>query len=326
MPVTVYDYTVPDDFAALPAGKQPALGALEKEIEAADPGGGQSPASNVSAVYKAGSTVSVRMTDALDPENKTALDNVIDAHTGSELAKPAIAVSDRAPNNKTIDGYRTTTATGFEVIRPSSYVEPGSNGQRSFDSSSADDAAAGIGARTIRVEYFNEDLEGPFTEDVTLNGTNAVNMVATDVAFVQRIDVLTAGAQKGNVGTIRMHASTGASGGVVGQIEAGDNETNWCHYYVPVQRRALLTDFVASIKGLCGGQLHIRKGTPLTADSVEHTIAPVILIPPGGPTHYAPRTPIAVVGPARIIMYAKAFHDGDLDWNAGFSLYEDNAV
>ena len=167
-------------------------------------------------------------------------------------------------------------------------------------------------------------MAGPFTEEVTMNGTTAVNTVASNIAFVDRIEVTEAGSQAGNVGTVRMHQGTGGAGGILGQIEIGDNESNWAHHYVADGKTARVTDIGMSVKGTCGGQVHIRKATPTVSNSVENTIDFVQRAEPGRSRVHSPRVPITVVGPARISLLVKPDSSASHDWNGGFAFYEEN--
>src|SRR5882672_113572 len=92
-----------------------------------------------------------------------------------------------------IDSYLGTSSVSNLVMRATTYTEQSSNAQRSVVSSSANDTSAGTGARTVLVTYYPSDLSYVATEIVTMNGTTAVNMTATDVCFIEKLEVLTAG-------------------------------------------------------------------------------------------------------------------------------------
>ncbi len=232
-------------------------------------------------------------------------------------------ISVNPPTPRITIGYTTTLSTSFSAIRATTYNEQSSNAQRSVSSSSASDASAGVGARTIRITYYDSTLAGPFTEDVTLNGTSAVNTASSTICYVESIVVLTVGSQLGNVGTITLFASTAGGGGAVGSIAAGDNQTQWCHHYVLVNTTLYVTTFSGSSKGSYGGTVHLRKGTPTVANTPEYTIAPPLIVDPGIPERsqfFA--TPIVVAGPARVVLYARPFNAASIDWYADISYYE----
>lgn len=131
------------------------------------------------------------------------------------------------------------TAGTFAPVRQTTYVEQTTQAQRSIVSTSAADSAAGTGARQVKITYYNATCAGPFTEIVTMNGLTPVNTVATNICFIERIDVLTVGANGSNVGTLNLYTGTGATGTIfaaigVGNIAlgVGDNETLYAHHYV----------------------------------------------------------------------------------------------
>ncbi len=86
-----------------------------------------------------------------------------------------------------------TTATALEVV-----------------SASANDASAGTGARTVRVDGLDSTFT-PFSETVTLNGTTPVALTNTSVIAVNRTTVITAGSGGVNAGKIDVRAVSGAA-------------------------------------------------------------------------------------------------------------------
>lgn len=111
----------------------------------------------------------------------------------------------------------------------------------SIVSTSADDTAAGTGARTVVVEYLNGDLDYSF-EMVTLNGTTPVLTLATDVRWVQAMHVATAGSGTKAAGNISV-ANGGAS---FLRLTAGERTTYNSLTRVPRQRRLFVTEMYAS--------------------------------------------------------------------------------
>lgn len=81
-------------------------------------------------------------------------------------------------------------------------------------SSSANDTSAGTGARTISVTGVTYTTAAPFvrfTETVTMNGQTSVNLATTNVLFIDKITVLTAGSGLVNQGIVQ--CGTGANTG-----------------------------------------------------------------------------------------------------------------
>lgn len=131
-----------------------------------------------------------------------------------------------------VAGYIATSATSSVTVRATPYTPQGTNAQRSFSSTSASDAAAGTGARQIKITYMSTAMDVLKTDTITLNGTTAVNSNATDIALIEKIEVVSVGSGGGNVGTIQIFTATAGGGSVWGSIAPSDNKTFWCHHYV----------------------------------------------------------------------------------------------
>jgi hypothetical protein len=221
-----------------------------------------------------------------------------------------------------VDGYLTTGDTVNTALMASAYTEQSSNAQRSVVSSDATDSSAGTGARTIELVYLDSNMNGPFTEIITLNGTTPVNTVSSTICFIEKMRVLTAGSNGGNAGTISLKSTTAGGGSTVATIVVGDNETNWCQHYVPLGKTLRLVQVISSVEGAFNGQIRIRKFTPTVANSVDYTIAPAILIQPGVQSSFIFQVALSVPGPSRLILYAKSSGTGTMNWTAGFGYYE----
>lgn len=179
------------------------------------------------------------------------------------------------------------TAGSIAVLRATPYTEPASAAQRSVGSSSASDSAAGTGARSVRITYFDNTGLGPLSETVVLNGTTPVNTVATNIRFIESLEVITVGSVGTNVGTISLFGATAGGGGTVGTIGVGnlasgigDNNTLWCHHYVSATHTAqfsvLITGIVSGGSGT-SGKFFIRGIRPLVVDSAEVLLGDVVL-------------------------------------------------
>jgi hypothetical protein len=117
--------------------------------------------------------------------------------------------------------------------------------QMSVVSTSADDAAAGTGARTLVIEYLNGTLDLS-VEMITLNGLTPVNTVATDVRWVQAVHVATAGSGGKAAGNIDIkHNST-----VYKRISAGQRNSHSSFKRVPRGKKLYIsTMFAGSVSG-----------------------------------------------------------------------------
>lgn len=138
----------------------------------------------------------------------------------------------------TVNGYIGTAAVTTVAIRATSYIADTVAAQRSVVSSSANDSSAGTGARTIKITYYDNSVNGPFTETITMNGTSAVNTTNTNIRFIEKIEVMTVGSTGANAGTISLKQNTGGGGSTLGSIAVSDNSTYWAHHYVPAGKTA----------------------------------------------------------------------------------------
>lgn len=197
-------------------------------------------------------------------------------------------------------GYTATAAASSKTVRATIYTAPGNNVGRSIVSTSAADAAAGTGARTVKITYLNAAGAGPFTETITLNGTTPVNTVNTNIALIERMDVMTVGSGGGNAGTINLMTGLAGGGSVIGSIAAGDNQTNWAHHYVPVGKTCYVLLMEGSATVAAGG-LSINSLNPINVNIAQ--VQPDTTIR-HGTTHVSRplQVPVQVVGPALIFI------------------------
>lgn len=146
-------------------------------------------------------------------------------------------------------GTTSTSATTEVPITATVYTEQTSGAQRSLKSSSASDAAAGTGARTVRITYYtlgaDGSIAGPFVEVVTLNGTAAVATVATNIALIEKLEVVTAGSGGVPAGTISLYTDNAGAGSVIASIATGAVRTFFAHHYVPSGKLCEVTDLEA---------------------------------------------------------------------------------
>jgi hypothetical protein len=180
------------------------------------------------------------------------------------------------------------TAGALTLLRATTYTEPAAAAQRSIVSASASDTAAGTGARTVRITYYDNSGNGPLFETVTLNGTTAVNTVATDIRFIESLMVITAGSLSTNAGIISLYTGLAGAGSVIGSIGVGsivtgvgDGVTQWAHHYVAAGYSVQLSTFSMGIQsggGNTSGRFFIRVTCPLIANSADVTAGDVVLV------------------------------------------------
>lgn len=142
-----------------------------------------------------------------------------------------------------IIGYNpsvSTTASNVWSGGATSYVQLTTGTALEVVSASANDAAAGTGARTVRVDGVDSSYV-PFSETVTLNGVTPVALTNTSVIAINRATVLTAGSGLVNAGKIDVRAVSGAA--VKSSIQALAETANISSDFVftiPASRYGLL--------------------------------------------------------------------------------------
>lgn len=138
-----------------------------------------------------------------------AVDPTLDISMGKISGFVPIYQLGRAP-----DGLQTTATDlwdrGDATPTQQVWVAPTTARVHAVVSSSASDASAGVGARTIRVYGLTAWTAKETTEDITMNGVTPVNTVSSYV-IIYRMRVLTKGATSSNVGTITATAATDAT-------------------------------------------------------------------------------------------------------------------
>jgi hypothetical protein len=196
-------------------------------------------------------------------------------------------------------------------VRATTYTEQTTNFTGSVKSSSASDTAAGTGARTITITYYDQTGAGPFTETATLNGTTAVNLSNTNHSFIEKIVVASVGSGGSNAGTITLFTGAGGTGTTVGTIAVatissgvGDNTTFWAHHYVATGKTFSLYDITCSTNGNQVATFHITADSVLVANNVENIISGFITVPISGPiSNRIVSNPVKVSGFSRITIY-----------------------
>lgn len=220
-------------------------------------------------------------------------------------------------------GYATSSGSALTVMRATAYNQQTVAAQRSMSSSSASDAAAGTGANSITVTYYDGYMNGPFTEIVTLNGTTPVNTVNTNICYIEKMCCNSVGNQLSNVGTITLFVSTGGGGGTIGTIPAGDGITNWCHHYVGLNKTMSIASLIGSIQGPANGSIEIHRTVPTDVTKTELTIAPKLRIMSNTSTTMNLVPPIVVQGPALVLMYGRSdSSSGTLNWSVSMGYFE----
>lgn len=230
-------------------------------------------------------------------------------------------------------GVATSGATQIKV-EATTYTEMTGSVQRSIVSTSANDTnTAGTGARKVKITYFKSDYSGPYTEIVNLNGTTAVNTTATDICFIERMDVTEVGSNGSNVGTINLKSMTAGNGVTIGSIAvatfvatAGDNQTLWCHHYIASGKTCYITSVTTTHNNNTslgsGGTFHLKSQLS-GANKVDVQVTD--FIHQFGQDSSTPRnygTPITIAGPARLTGYVLPDAALTVNYFFSFDFYE----
>jgi hypothetical protein len=221
---------------------------------------------------------------------------------------------------------RISTGAGTIVrVMDTTYTQPASAVQRSVASSSASDTAAGTGAISVRITYFDGSMNGPFTEIVILAGAVAVNTVATNMRFIEKLEVVTVGTGGANAGTITLFGAIGGGGGTVGTIAIGSNKTFWAHHYVETGKTMFLRSFYCGTRGGgTGGTFHGRSTNPLLANDVEIQVTDDLRAASSTASiQRAYDTPVRIIGPARFSIFVDPDSASSTDWFASFDSVEE---
>lgn len=217
----------------------------------------------------------------------------------------------------------TTTA---KVVRRTTYTEPTSQAQRSIASASANDSSAGTGLRTIRIVYYDNTGAGPFTTDVTMNGTTAVNTAVSNIQYIEEMFALTVGSGGVNAGIITLYNSTGGGGGAIGTINAGDNRTFWAHHYVATGKIANITGISAGATSTtvgCGSLFVLRALRLDVTNAADIQVSDFVRLYGQSSTFArAYQSPIKVTGPSRIVVWATPECTTSTTYRAAIDFFE----
>jgi hypothetical protein len=110
--------------------------------------------------------------------------------------------------------------------------------------SDADNGATATGVLTVELHYL-DDTGAEQEEIVTLDGTNPVNTLATDIRFVNDMYSLTVGTNGVAEGHIKIY-KTGTAGDVYNMIALGGNKSLVPHRMVPLAKTLYINEWHAT--------------------------------------------------------------------------------
>jgi hypothetical protein len=223
-------------------------------------------------------------------------------------------------------GLRTTAAvTEVPLYNGATYVEQTTQAQRSLVSSSASDSAAGTGARTVQIKYYDATMAGPFFTTVTLNGTTAVNTSVTDICFVDRMDVLAVGSGGVAAGNIQLRTGLTGGGSTFAQIDTGVNQTFYTHHYVAVGETSYISGVSVSHNGTTvgsGGVYRLRKKALGATTPVLQISDFVRLYGQSSTFSRVYQSPIKVAGPAYVVLWVAPESTTSTVYRGSFDYYQ----
>ncbi len=220
-----------------------------------------------------------------------------------------------------VSGLVSTSATTQAIVRNTTYTSPTVVRGRSIRSADVNDTSAGTGARTVRITYLRDDYTGPYTEDVTLNGTTWVNTSATNIMYVEMISVITVGSGGQNAGAITLNDNTGGTGATICSIAVGDNKLFMCHHWVATGRTCAVLNLAASGDGV-GGRMMV-KWTPLPMANAAQIEIINARVPPAQQQSLRPMlAPPILTGPGLLAAYIRPAGAGAATFYASIDFYE----
>jgi hypothetical protein len=161
-------------------------------------------------------------------------------------------------SNVTLLGVSTGVTTGYSQIwslTTTNYTQLLAGVAMEIISNSANDTAAGTGARTVRVTGVDGNYL-PFSEVLTLNGLAAVPLVNTSVIGINFIEVLTAGSGGTNAGRVDVRTVSGST--VKAAVRSAADVPGMSHdfiYTVPAGRYAKIKKINVTIAGPAAGYM-----------------------------------------------------------------------
>lgn len=239
-------------------------------------------------------------TGASTAANQTTANTSL-ASIDSKLTAPLSVTETQDPNPFHRSGNVSTAATTQTRIMETAFTYTGSNVTPFIASGSANDTLAGTGAQKITITYYKADGSGPFTDTENMQGVTGF-FAASTMAFIEKVQVTQVGSGGVNAGQILI--SNLAPLSTMAAIAAGENETFYCHHFVPLGKTAHITQFSYGSEATAvgqGGTFTLRKQSiPLASNPALAVTGDLYLVGTSSTDGIIFPTPIVVVGPAVI--------------------------
>lgn len=209
----------------------------------------------------ASAQTATRIVDATYPWRGASVDVAGNLNVSAQPKEDALAAQN-APNytsqtaitfpfDKNIAwGKRATAAVTPVVLGPNAFGQPIASGGNLINvvSSSASDAAAGTGARTLVIRYIDAN-GGKNVITITLNGTTTVSTsVSPNCSDIEDFFVLTSGSGGSNAGTITVTVA----GVAIAVMAVNDNHWNYARHIVPTGKTCLINQVRMNANGVSG--------------------------------------------------------------------------
>ena len=256
--------------------------------------------------------------------NNTTLQTISVDSQGRIITSPPSSISSLSGFS---NGYVALAVNTKSFVGATTYIEQTTGAQRSISSSSVSDTGAGTGAQQVTIIWFDSTGAGPNSEIVTLSGTANVNTVSTTMCYIESIIVSRVGSGGSNAGTITLHAAAAGGGAAIGTIVIGDNQTFWCHHYVPTGKTCYITGICAGANNNAGATFTTTARFIGVTGAVENQISDFIRNGGGGNASQPSftrtyGTPLQVAGPARINGYVNPDQATSSSYWLSFDFYQ----
>jgi hypothetical protein len=215
-------------------------------------------------------------------------------------------------------GYAPAASVASVNLRPGTFAQQAAAAQRSLVSTSANDTAAGTGARTILINYLNNSMVLK-QDTVILNGLTAVNTNATDIQFIESMVVASCGTDVTNDGVISMMTGLAGAGSAMAQIAALDGSTFFAHHYVQPGVNCYILKHTGSGTIAAGRSLMVHTGDPRTTAPVLQ-VGDIFCHLAGAADDHEYISPQVITGPDLII--AREFPISAVAGNLGYGGFD----
>lgn len=224
------------------------------------------------------------------------------ASIDSKLTAPLSTTETQKTTGLIRSGEVATAATTTTFIRKSTLNNTiTTDTALTISSSSVNDTLAGTGAQKVKVTYYLQTGAGPFTTTASMNGTTIVFLPA--MSFVERMEVVQVGSGGVCAGTVFITLLAPLT--QIAAITAGDNESYWCHHFVPLGKTCYITGFSYCHTGTAAANgglfLLTKQNIPLAGSPITHTFGSFHLQGTDGTQEMDFRTPVIVTGPAYLV-------------------------